>query len=78
VTRFSAPPLSRKRVYPRLLPSRRPDKGVAEWLAAMVRGLDALDFLERSRDLAAEPVAAAPVRIKSEVLPLPAPVRVRL
>jgi hypothetical protein len=60
-----------KRVYPRLLPSRRPDTGVGEWLAALVRGLDALDFLERSRELAAEPVAAAPARIKSDVVVAP-------
>lgn len=46
--------------YPRLLPIRRPATGVGEWLAAMVRGFDALDFLERSRDLASETVAAAP------------------
>jgi len=32
------------------------DAGPVEWLAAMVRGFDALDFLERSRDLAAETV----------------------
>ena len=31
------------------LPTRRPETGVSEWLAAMVRGLDALEFLERSR-----------------------------
>jgi hypothetical protein len=42
--------------YPRLLAPARVDAGVAEWLAAMVRGFDALDFLERSRDLAAETV----------------------
>jgi hypothetical protein len=48
--------------YPRLMAIRRPDTGVGEWLAAMIRGLDALDFLERSRDLAAEPVAATPAR----------------
>jgi hypothetical protein len=47
----------------RLLLSRRPDTGVGEWLAAMVRGLDALDFLERSRELAAEVVVATPVRL---------------
>jgi hypothetical protein len=28
----------------------------------MVRGLDALEFLERSRELAAETVVASPVR----------------
>jgi hypothetical protein len=49
-----------------LLAVRRPDTGVGEWVAAMVRGLDALDFLERSRDLAAEAVAAAPVRVKTQ------------
>jgi hypothetical protein len=45
--------------------ARRPDAGVGEWLAAMVRGLDALEFLERSRDVAAEAVVAAPARISS-------------
>ena len=29
----------------------------------MVRGLDALEFLERSRDLASEAVVATPARI---------------
>jgi hypothetical protein len=29
----------------------------------MVRGLDALEFLERSRDLASEVVVASPARI---------------
>ncbi len=48
---------------PRRLPGRRPETGVGEWLAAMVRGLDALEFLERSRELAAETVTAAPVRL---------------
>jgi hypothetical protein len=53
-----------KRVsLPRLVPTRRPDDGVAEWTAAMVRGLDALEFLERSRDLASEAVVATPARI---------------
>ena len=57
--------LSAKRMaYPRLIPTRRPDTGVGEWLAAMVRGLDALEFLERSRDLAAEPVCATPAQIR--------------
>jgi hypothetical protein len=52
-----------KRVsIPRLMPARRPEEGVAEWLAAMVRGLDALEFLERSRDLASEVVVASPAR----------------
>ena len=45
---------------PRLIPVRRPDDGLSEWLAAMVRGLDALDFLERSRELASEAVVATP------------------
>ncbi len=49
-------------VYPRLKPTRRPDTGVSEWLAAMVRGLDALEFLERSRELASEAVVATPAR----------------
>jgi hypothetical protein len=48
---------------PRLFPVRRPDKAVGEWLAAMVRGLDALEFLERSRELAAERVVATPARV---------------
>jgi hypothetical protein len=47
----------------RLMPLRRPETGVGEWLAAMVRGLDALEFLERSREVAAEVVVAAPARI---------------
>lgn len=47
----------------RLLLARRPEAGVGEWLAAMVRGLDALEFLERSRELAAEAVVATPVRL---------------
>lgn len=42
--------------YLSLLAATRLDAGVGEWLAAMVRGFDALDFLERSRDLAAETV----------------------
>jgi hypothetical protein len=59
-----------KRVtHPRLMPNRRPNTGVGEWLAAMVRGLDALDFLERSRELAAEPVTASPARRKSDAAP---------
>jgi hypothetical protein len=53
-----------KRVTSRRLIARgRPEKAVGEWLAAMVRGLDALEFLERSREVAAEPVVAAPGRI---------------
>jgi hypothetical protein len=48
---------------PRLIPARRPAEGVGEWLAAMVRGLDALEFLERSREIAAEAVVATPARI---------------
>jgi hypothetical protein len=50
--------------YPRLALGRRPETGVGEWLAAMVRGLDALDFLERSRDLASEPVTATPAHMR--------------
>jgi hypothetical protein len=50
-------------VKPRLVPGRRPEEGLGEWLAAMVRGLDALEFLERSRDLASEAVVATPSRI---------------
>jgi hypothetical protein len=49
---------------PRLMPIQRPADGVGEWLAAMVRGLDALEFLERSRDLASEVVVASPARIQ--------------
>jgi hypothetical protein len=49
----------------RLTPLRRPESGVGEWLAAMVRGLDALEFLERSREVAAEAVVATPVRLSS-------------
>ena len=48
---------------PRLIPAQRPVDGVGEWLAAMVRGLDTLEFLERSRDLASEAVIASPARI---------------
>lgn len=47
---------------PRLIPAHRPDEGRSEWLAAMIRGLDALEFLERSRDLASEAVVATPAR----------------
>jgi len=46
-----------------LLLAGRPETGVGEWLAAMVRGLDALEFLERSRELAAEVVLATPIRL---------------
>ena len=55
-------------IAPHLISGRRPDKAVGEWLAAMVRGLDALEFLERSRELAAEAVIATPAR-----LPVPRP-----
>ena len=48
---------------PRLVPGRRPEEGAAEWLAAMVRGMDALEFLERSRDLAVEAVVSSPMRL---------------
>lgn len=48
---------------PRLIPAHHPDEGVGEWLAAMLGGLDALEFLERSRDLASEAVVATPARI---------------
>ncbi len=47
----------------RLVLSRRPTEGVGEWLAATVRGLDALEFLERSRDLASEAVVSTPIRL---------------
>jgi hypothetical protein len=47
----------------RVLTVRRPETGVGEWLAAVVRGLDALEFLERSRELAAEAVVATPIRL---------------
>jgi len=47
----------------RLLLAGRPETGIGEWLAAMVRGLDALEFLERSRELAAEVVLATPIRL---------------
>ena len=47
----------------RLLAGRRRQAAVGEWLAAMVRGLDALEFLERSRELAAEAVVASPMRL---------------
>ena len=42
--------------YSGLLVPGRLDVGVGDWLAVMVRGFDALDFLERSRALAAETV----------------------
>ena len=42
--------------YPGLLTAVRLDTGLGEWLVAMARAFDALDFLERSRDLAAETV----------------------
>ena len=48
---------------PRLVLGRRPEDGTGEWLAAMVRGLDALEFLERSRDLAEEAVVGTPMRL---------------
>jgi len=54
---------------PRLLLSPRPEAGLGEWLAAMVRGLDALEFLERSRELAAEAVIASPVRVPTRYIP---------
>jgi hypothetical protein len=38
------------------------ENGVAEWSGSMVRGLAALEFLERSSDMAAEAVVAMPVR----------------
>ena len=44
----------------RLAGGPRPQTGLGEWLAARVRGLDALEFLERSRELAAETVVASP------------------
>lgn len=46
------------------MPLRRPETGLGEWPAATVREMDALEFLERSRDVAAEVVVAvaAPVR----------------
>jgi hypothetical protein len=48
---------------PRFVPGPRPEEGLGEWLEAMVRGLDALEFLERSRDLASEAVVGTPVRL---------------
>jgi hypothetical protein len=48
---------------PRFVPGPRPEEGLGEWLEAMVRGLDALEFLERSRDLASEAVVATPARL---------------
>lgn len=42
----------------------------AEWYSAMLRGFEALAFLERSRELAAEPVLAS-----VPVLPPPGPPR---
>ncbi|MDB6044244.1 MAG: hypothetical protein JWM63_2795 [Gammaproteobacteria bacterium] len=40
----------------------RAEAGAAEWTGSMVRGLAALEFLERSSDMAAEAVVAMPVR----------------
>ncbi len=53
---------ARRVTKPRLSLRPRPETGLGEWLAAMVRGLDALEFLERSRELAAEAVVASPRR----------------
>ena len=55
--------MKKRVIAPRLILARRPDAAVGDWLAAMIRGLDALDFLERSRELAAETVVATPVRL---------------
>ena len=44
----------------RLAIGPRPQTGLGDWLAARGRGLDALEFLERSRELAAETVVASP------------------
>jgi hypothetical protein len=57
--------LARQGSKVRLLLSQRPQAGLGEWLAALVRGLDALEFLERSRDLAAEAVTASPVSLSA-------------
>jgi hypothetical protein len=38
-----------------------PESNAAEWNGTMVRGLAALEFLERSSDMAAERVVAVPV-----------------
>jgi hypothetical protein len=40
----------------------RAASGTAEWSGAMVRGLAALEFLERSIDMASEAVVAAPLK----------------
>ena len=42
--------------YSGLLLRGRLDVGVGDWLSVVVSGFDALDFLERSRELAAETV----------------------
>ena len=55
--------MSRVVKHRRFLLAPRPETGVGEWLAATVRGLDALQFLERSRELAAEAVVATPIRL---------------
>ena len=55
--------MTREVMQRRLLSARRPEDRVGEWLAAVVRGLDALEFLERSRELAAEAVVATPIRL---------------
>jgi|KBSMisStandDraft_5_1062788.scaffolds.fasta_scaffold248369_2 hypothetical protein len=45
--------------YSGLLVPGRLEGGVGDGLAAMIRGFDALDFLERSRELAAETVVTS-------------------
>ena len=43
---------------------------ITTWLAAMVRGLDALEFLERSRELAAESVVGSGQRVLTRTSPI--------
>jgi hypothetical protein len=56
------PPGPKRVSRTRLTIGPRPQTGLGDWLAARVRGLDALEFLERSRELAAETVIASPPR----------------
>ena len=57
-------PGSKRLPRTRLVIGPRPQTGLGDWLAAKVRGLDALEFLERSRELAAETVVPAPTRAR--------------
>jgi hypothetical protein len=62
-TNTDKPPGAKRVARTRLALGPRPETGLGDWLAAKVRGLDALEFLERSRELAAEMVVASPARL---------------